>query len=275
MYKKILATVNEHFNSEIAAGYALNLAKACNSKLYLCFIAEKGISQHDTSKAENAVKRLFNDANAAGITTEAITETGDAVEEIAKIVRYKGIDIVFAATREEKAQKKFHAGAVTRRLLSKLPCSVAIVKVVHTGKIHPHRILVPLKAKILHIKEKACFTAKMAEGFNSKVLIFHVTRPVTKFFHGEVHLTPAQWEDRLPEDIKDFMNHFRKHIVEFESKISPGAAAKNITIEAAAKRHDLIIIGASERNMLSSLLKGNTVGEMLQETPCNLIILKP
>jgi len=46
MYKKILAAVNEHINSEVTARYALHLARACNAKLYTCFIAEKGMTQH-------------------------------------------------------------------------------------------------------------------------------------------------------------------------------------------------------------------------------------
>jgi len=34
-------------------------------------------------------------------------------------------------------------------------------------------------------------------------------------------------------------------------------------------------MGASERSLLSSILKGNPVEEVLRETPCDLIILKP
>lgn len=275
MYKKVLSAVNEHLNSEIAARYALNLAKICGAKLYLCFIAEKGISQQGISKAEDAIKRLFNEAIAVGIQVEAITETGDVVEEIGKIVRREGINIAFASTRREDIEKRFYAGTVARNLSLKLPCSVALVRVVHTGRIHPHKILVPLKARIDHVKERAYFTARMAEGFHSRVFIFHVTRPITKFFHGEIHLTPAQWEKRLPENMKDFMDHLIKYEVAHEGRLAPGITARSITIEAAAKRHDLIIMGASERSLLSSLIKGNPVEDVLRETPCDLIILKP
>jgi nucleotide-binding universal stress UspA family protein len=90
-----------------------------------------------------------------------------------------------------------------------------------------------------------------------------------------LHLTPAQWEKRLPKDVSDFIEHVKKYKVEFEGRLAPGITARSITIEAAAKRHDLIIMGASERSMLSSVLKGNHVEDVLRETPCNLIILKP
>ncbi len=275
MYKKILSAVNEHLNSEIAARYALNLAKVCGAKFYICFIAEKDMSQSVFEKAENAMKRLFIEAEKMGIQVESITETGEPVKEIEKIVRHEGIDIAFASTRREDIEKRFYAGTIARNLSLKLPCSVALVRVVHTGRIHPHKILVPLKARIDHIKERAYFTARMAEGFHSRVFIFHVTKPIAKFFHGEIHLTPAQWEKRLPENIKGFMEHLIKYEVAHEGRLAPGITARSITIEAAAKRHDLIIMGASERGLLSSIIKGNPVEDVLRETPCDLIILKP
>lgn len=275
MYKKIFAAVNEHLNSEIAARYALNLTKACGAKFYICFIAEKGMPQSSFDKAENAVKRLFIEAEELDIKVESITETGEPVTEIKKIVRHEGINIAFASTRREDIERRFYTGTVARSLSLNLPCSVALVRVVHMGKIHPRKILVPLKARIDHVKERSYFTVKMAEGFNSKVVVFHATKPITKFFHGEIHLTPAQWEKRLPHDISDFMGHIKRHQIDFEGRLLPGAAARSITIEAAAKRHDLIIMGASERGLLASILRGNPVEDVLRETPCDLIILKP
>lgn len=275
MYKNILAAVNEHINSEVSARYAINLARACNAKLFLCFIAERYMPVSVIGRAEDAMKRLFIEAEKQGITVEGITETGNVVKEIEKIVNHERINIVFASTRREDVEKRFYAGTVARNLSLRLPCSVALVRVVHMGRAHPKNILVPLKARIDHIKEREYFISKMAEAFHSRVSLFHVTRPITKFFHGEIHLTPAQWEKRLPEDIRKLMEHLSKQGIIHEGKLSPGLTAKNITIEAAAKRHDLIIMGASERSLLSSILRGNPVEDVLRETPCDLIILKP
>ncbi len=275
MYTKILAAVNEHLNSEISARYALNLARACGAKLFLCFVAEKELSKFSFDKAEDAMKRLFIEADKGDIEAESITGTGNPIGEIGKIVRHEKIDIVFASTRREDVERRFYAGTVARSLSLHLPCSVALVRVVHMGRVRPKNILLPLKAKINHIKERAYFTAKMAEGFGSKVFVFHATKPITKFFHGELHLTPVEWGKRLPKDISDVMEYLRRYKIDFEGKLVPGAIGRSITIEAASKRQDLIIMGASERSLLSSLLKGNPVEDVLRETPCDLIILKP
>ena len=275
MYRRILAAVNEHLNSEVAARYALHLARVCGAEFYLCFVTGKDTPPAVFDHAQAAMKRLFVEAEKTGIKAESITRTGQAVEEIAAIVRNERIDIVFAATRREDVERRFYAGTVARSLSLKLPCSVALMRVVHMGKMRPTKILVPLKARISRVRERAWFTAKMAECCNAKVVVFHAIKPITSFFHGEIHLTPYEWEKRLPEGVSGFMEYLRKYEIAHEGRLLPGKTARSITIEAAAKRHDLIIMGASERGLLTSLIKGNPVEEVLRETPCDLIILKP
>ncbi|MDA8241812.1 MAG: universal stress protein [Nitrospiraceae bacterium] len=275
MYRRILAAVNEHLNSEVAARYALHLARVCGAEFYLCFIADKNAPPSVFDHAQEAMKRLFVEAEKTGIKTESITRTGQAVEEIRAIVRNQRVDLLFAATRREDVERRFYAGTVARSLSLKLPCSVALMRVVHMGKMRPTKILVPLKARISKVRERAWFTAKMAECCNAKVVAFHAIKPITSFFHGEIHLTPYEWEKRLPEGVSGFMEYLRKYEIEHEGRLLPGKTARSITIEAAAKRHDLIIMGASERSLLTTLIKGSPVEEVLRETPCDLIILKP
>lgn len=275
MYRKILAAVNEHVNSEIAARYALHLAKQANARIYFCSIGENGIAGKDFSKAEEAVKRLSARAQELGVPFDCILRTGDPSVQIGKVSAAEGIDLVFAATRHEDVEKRFYTRTTAKRLLITLACSVALVRVVHMGRVHPHEILVPLKAHIDHIPERAEFTAMLARAFDAKVHLFHVTVPMKKFFRGEMHLTPVEWADKIPPDISRFIGHIDSRGVEHEKRLVAGQTGRTIAIEAAARRRDLIIMGASERGALDFLLRGNPVEEVLRETPCNLIILKP
>jgi nucleotide-binding universal stress UspA family protein len=146
---------------------------------------------------------------------------------------------------------------------------------VHLGRTFPKTILVPLKARIDHIAERAAFAALMAGAYNSRIHLFHTAKPLTRFFRGEVHLTPLEWEARLPHDIERFIDTLDRYDIVHEKRLVPGIAGRTIMVEAAAKRHDLIIMGASERGLLSALFKGNPVENVLRETICDLIILKP
>lgn len=275
VYKKILAAVNEHVNSEVSARYALDLARATGGKLYICFVAEKDTSKAAFEHAEGAAKRLFLRAKKMDVSAESIFATGHPVREIQKIVRSENIDIVFAATRHKDVSKRFYEGTVARELSLELTCSVALVRIVHMGRIHPRKILVPLKARMGHISETAYFTAMCSHAFDSRVYLFHSAKPITRFFHGELNLTQVEWEEKIPGDIALFVGNLDTYGVAHEKKLLPGKTGRNITIEAAVRRHDLIIMGASERGLISSLLRGNPVEEVLRDTPCNLIILKP
>ncbi len=274
MYKKILAAVNEHLNSEVSARYALHLAEAAEGRIYIHYVAEKGVSERTFKLAEEAVMRLFKKGREMGVDIESVLDSGDPLEKIRNLVKTEGIDIVFASTRKEDIEKRFYEGTIARKLSLNLPCSVALVRVVHMGRIHPKNILVPLKARMDHIAERLYFAAMLAGAFDSKIHVFHATNPITKFFHGEVHLTPVEWEKKLPRDIALFIEKLKRYDVIHEKRLVPGKAGRNIAVEAAAKRFDLIIMGASERSLITSLLEGNPVERVLRETPCDLIILK-
>ena len=275
MYTRILAAVNEHLNSEVSARYALQLAEKANAGIIFCSIAENGFSDKSFRPAEEALKRLSLRARELGVKADCVLETGEPLEKIRKMVLAEKIDLVFAATRREDVKKRFYAHTTARRLSLGLPCTVALVRVVHLGRVHPRTILVPLKARIDHIAERASFAALMAGAFASKIVLFHTARPILRFFHGEVHLTPLEWEAAMPKDIAHFIEHLSRLDVAHEKKLMPGVPEKTISIEASARRHDLIIMGASERSLFRSLLRGNPVERVLRETPCDLIILKP
>lgn len=275
MYKRILAAVNEFTNSEFAARYAIALAKSCEAKLSLVFVAEDGIDRDTFRDAESALGRLFTEAQNQGLEVESIIEKGSPLRNISAIVKKEPVDIVFAATRREDVSKRFFQRTLARDFMLKLPCSVAMVRVVHMGKSYPKQILVPLKGRMTHLEERACFVARLAEVFDSSVTLFHLSSPITSFFHGEIYLTPSQREEEIPTDIEDFTECLYKYKISHEKKIGYGSVSRSITIEAAHRRNDLIVMGASERSLLRSIVSENPVEQVLRETPSNLIILRP
>ncbi len=275
MYKKVLAAVNEFTNSEVAAHYAIALSESSKAKLLLVFVATEGITKDRFKQAESALERLFMEAKGRGIEVESITEKGDPLKKLHDIVKKDNVDIVFNATRREDVSKRFFVRTLARELMLKLPCSVAMVRVVRMGKIHLKNILVPLKGHMTRIEERACFVAKLAQGFGSDVTLFYSTKPITSYFHGETFLKPSLRERHIPKDVELFTGCLDRYMINHEKRIEYGGISRAITIEAAYRRHDLIIMGASERSLLSSIIRGNPVEEVLRETPCDLIILRP
>jgi nucleotide-binding universal stress UspA family protein len=173
-------------------------------------------------------------------------------------------------------ERRFYARTMARRLSLHLPCSVALVRVVNPGRLRPQTILVPLKDTIDHVEERGAFTAIMAGAFDSRIFLFHTTRPVMRLFE-ERTVFPVNWtdEETLPDDHVRFIKQLDRYNIALEKKLVQGTPGRSITIEAAARRHDMIIMGASERSLLSSLVRGSPVERVLRETTSDLIILKP
>lgn len=274
MYSRILATVNEHLTSEVAGLYSLHIARACNGHLYLAYIAEKGTAEEELKKAEANVKKLFHMAEKNAIRVEAIFDIGDFKKKIIELIERKKIDILFAATSRGGRTGKYNLGSSARALL-RLPVSVCLIRVVHFGRLHPKKILLPLKSEIDHIDERAYFSALLSRAFDSEIHIFHITKPPGRFFHGEMHLMPFELEKNLSKDMLLFIERLRKYGIAFEKKLRHGTPSKDITIEAASRRFDLIVMGASTRRFLSSVLEKSPLEYVMQKTPCNLLIFKP
>ncbi|MDH4162904.1 MAG: universal stress protein [Nitrospirota bacterium] len=275
MYRKILTAVNEHVNSEVAARYAKHLARITGARLLICSVREPGQPERSFDLAREAAKRIQHRARELDIEAETIFTGGRPLPAISAVVRSEGVDLAVVATRRKDVRRQFNARSLrSRSVLLRLPCAVALVHVVHLGRTHPSEILVPLKEHIKDIPSRAFFTAMTAKAFGAKVHLFHVMRPLRTFFQGEVHLRPLEEEGKLAPDLSRFINHLDGYHVEHERHLAPGVAGKSITIEAASRRRDLIIMGASERGIIDFLLRGNPMEYVLRETPCNLIILK-
>lgn len=275
MYKHILAAVNEFTNSEVAARYAIALAKSSRAALSFIFIAEANMDTEVFRRAESALERLFIEAERQDIEVESITERGDPLRRVMEVVQKNRTGIVFAATRRTDIEKRFFLRTHAKEFMLTLPCSVAMVRVVHMGRVVTKSILVPVKGRMSHIEERSCFVAKLAESFGSGVTLFHLAEPLTRYFHGEVHLSRSQREERVPQDIEEFTGCLRRYGVHHEKKTRFGSISREITIEAAHKRNDLIVMGASERGLVRSIVSGNPVESVLRETPCNLIVFRP
>jgi len=213
MYRSILAAVNEYSNSEVAARYAVRLAQACQAKLSLVFVAEAGINRSLIRQAETILERLFLEASAKDLEVESIIKRGDPYRQIMALVREKEINLVFSATRREDVSRRYFLRTLARKLMLHLPCSVALVRVVHPGRISPKKILVPFRGRLSHPQEKAFFIGKLAEAFDAAVTLFHITESMPGFFQGSSRLESPEMERHFIADIERFISHLESQQV--------------------------------------------------------------
>lgn len=274
-FRSVLAAVNPYLNSEVAARYAIPFAKACAARLSFVFVAEAGEDKREIHRAESALGRLSAEARDEGLDAEILVLAGDPRQTIGRHVRERGVDLVFAATRREDVSRRFFSRTVSRGLLRDLPSAVAVVRAVHLGKIFPKTILVPLRGRMTQGEERAAFVAALARGFGSEAVLFHVERPISRFFRGEVPPASAEGDAEISPEVEFFRERLARLGVPLRKRAARGAVARSITIEAAHRRSDLIIMEAGEDALRGRLLGGDPVEEVLRETPCNLIVYRP
>jgi nucleotide-binding universal stress UspA family protein len=275
MYQHILAAVNEHSNSEVAARYAIHLSRACGARLTLMFVAEPRAGPEVIRQAEAALARLRNEAEGLQVEAQTFSHKGDPWQQISAVVRDRAIDLVFSATRREDMHRRYFVRTLSRQLILRLPCSVALVRVVHPGKIVPHKILVPFRGRASLQDEKAFFVAGLAKAFGARVTLFHASESLTGFLRRSLPRSPLGPAPPLPREMEEFNRYLTEQEIPAERRLGYGPPGRAITEAAAVHHEDLIVMGASERGLWESLVGGNPVEQVLRETPCNLIILLP
>jgi nucleotide-binding universal stress UspA family protein len=140
------------------------------------------------------------------------------------------------------------------------------------GKDAPSEFLVPLKGHLSELEERAYFTAKLAQGLNARTTLLHLPGTITGSFQSWEQGRYSGLEKHTAKGVEDFISHLEQYKVQHERRTAQGSVARSITTEAAFRKNDLIIMGASERGLFKSLLCGNPVEDVLRETPCNLIV---
>ena len=107
-----------------------------------------------------------------------------------------------------------------------LPCSVALVRVVHPGRISPKKILVPYRGRPAHPEEKAFFVGKLAEAFGASVTLFHAPEPISKFFADLRRGKPPGPGKQISREIDRFISYLEQHRISPQKRFGHGPSGR-------------------------------------------------
>jgi nucleotide-binding universal stress UspA family protein len=259
-YQKIISVINEQSASTVLARYAISIASEEKAGLLLYAAHGEGSSEAKVLQTEQHIDHLFATALALGIEVTRITETGRITRLLPKRVEAEKADLVFYPLMPGE-----HYGAALQQhdvhsLLRTVTADLAIMRVVHMGKPHPQRILVPLGSTVRDSSQRIRFIAALARSFQSRATLFHLA------------------STNVTLDMPDAISHFRRELrlrhLEVEERSSRGHISKSITVEAITRHNDLIVLGATERNTVRRLFFGNPAGDVMHKPPCNAILFR-
>ena len=259
-YRTIFSVVNEHTASTVTARYAIALAAAGGAELVLYSAHAEGTDEELLRHTDRHLDHLFTVAFDLDIHVTRITEAGPITRLLPERVQAENADLVFyPLTPHEQYGATLQRDNV-HQLLRTIRPDLAIMRVVHMGRLHPRHILVPLGETISDMHKRLSFISALATAFHSSVTLFH--RPGSNKMSA------------MPEDINHFKEGLHRHHIEILERSGNGHIGKSITVEAITRHNDLIVLGASERSTLRRLFIGNPAGDVMHKPPCNVVLFR-
>ncbi len=277
--KKILVAVDGSFHAGIAARYAFAFARTFNAKLFVTAVITKEMDEDEEKAVAAAVAKVLDEATDiqanSPMDIEGVLLKGDVISVIDRFVRDNKIDLVIASTRGPHRDRRFFVRSVTSGLMSNLPCSVIGIKVTHPGRsIRPKKVLVPVIGDGYHDQERADIAEALHGMFASRISVFHVIElsalAIKRLDPQKKERLIASAEQRLAS----FVDELNRREIDAGRKIVLGRSAREeIISEASHHKYDLIIVGATTRNIVKRVVSGNPVEEILRDTPCDVMLL--
>lgn len=259
-YRKILAVISEHTGSTVAARYAMALAASGGAELVLYRTRFERDDRTLSHQAERHVDHLFDEALALGIEVARITETGSITRLLPHRAQAEAADLVFYPLIPGESYGAAMQQQTSHQLLRTIRADLAVMRIMHMGKPHPHRILMPLGGVVSDMERRVRFVAALAKGFHSQVTLFH---------------RPDIGKLAVPDDVVLLRNELRLRHLQVLERSGSGHIARAIALDAVTHHNDLIVLGASERGTLRRLFFGNPAGDVMHHPPCNVILFRP
>jgi nucleotide-binding universal stress UspA family protein len=260
-YRKIVSVVNEHTVSMVITRYAISLAVSCKAELVLYAAHDRDCDGAIVERAGRHQDHLYTVASELGIPVTRMTDVGNSSTLLPGRVQEVKADLVFYPLTPYKRYGLDAQRHAVRHLLRTITSDLAIMRVVTMARPHPGQILVPLDRRISNKERRLQFISALARDSRARVTLFH--------------LSAERAAQMMPDDIVQFGKLLQQEGVTVLERLGRGDIGRAITVEAATRRNDLIVLGASARGVLRKLFIGNPAGDIMQHPACNTILFRP
>ncbi|MGD9601805.1 MAG: universal stress protein [Gammaproteobacteria bacterium] len=139
MYRKILMAYDGTRPGRAALRQGADLAILCKARVYLLAVvaSELGITLAEAAapsdlpeREREEVRRVLTEGaeelRNAGLSVETRLGAGNPAEEIGRVAREVGADLIVVGHREQTALARWWSGSVGLSLLAHAPCSVLV-----------------------------------------------------------------------------------------------------------------------------------------------------
>ncbi len=278
-------------NHTVSCG--MTLAKAMNSKIYICHIIDLtsmviyGEAYLDHLDHQEEVVAFANDqvermAAEYAVESEAIIGFGHPAEEITRFSEEKKIDLVIAATHGRSGFKRLILGSVTEKLMRNLHCPLLIIQDCKnatkedTLKKRPfEKIMVGCdfsKDSMVAFEYGLSF----AQEFEAELHIVHVVEPMV---YKDLLISTTASADKFYTDLHQNLKSRLLKMVPPEVmnwcalKTALPGGHPDVKLREYAEENDidLLVVGLRGRSLMESLFLGSTTERVVRSAPCPVL----
>jgi nucleotide-binding universal stress UspA family protein len=282
--RRILVPTDFSEESHKALRYGAALAREFGADLHVVHVGEidyaiPGPAQPGTNPLTDetdkgcALRQSVKEMIGASIATQFHGRTGRAFDQIVRVARELGADLVVMSTHGHTALKRLFMGSNAERVVQHSSSPVLVVREVERevlidGQLRIKTILVPtdFSASSGEVLE---FARKLGREFNARLLLFHAFT-VPRFVANEpysarsLNPTPEELQKLADDQMRDFLAAHDLSEVEVETLTTPGVAAEAIRERAVQENADLIITSTHGRTGLMHVLIGSVAEHVVR-----------
>jgi nucleotide-binding universal stress UspA family protein len=214
------------------------------------------------------------------ITLEVQIAVGEPAPSIALAAKESGADFIVMATQGRSGISHLLMGSVTESVLRSAPAPVLALRPSQEGR--------PLKEvkRILWATDLSAtsqeawrYVLMLADVFAAEVFLVHVVSPLEFAGIGDMRVPPPSgWmEGRVAASYKE-LARWQQEVellgLRARRKVTVGAPAVSIVMEAQKAPADLIVMGTQGRTGLAHLLLGSVAEAVIRKAPCPVLAVQ-
>jgi len=269
VYKHFLACVDGSYDSEVAAKYAMEMAREAKAKLSILTVIDSR-----NPEGEMSLERLKRISERRGIKPIFVREEGDQLKRTASFAEANGVDAIVASSGGKVKVSGVFPDNFSQRLITSIDKTVFIIKSVKasTGRSHK-KVLCPIQSATQSVTERVEALSLIARTYDCPISLFrcHKTRPdeyldsdQKTLIYDEMREYLSDMKGRLDaENVRTYLN----------MRMCP-SIKEEILNYIERNNYDLLFLRVTPGRFPSFARKDFSM-EIMKDSECNVILWKP
>ncbi|GJL67018.1 MAG: universal stress protein [Nitrospirales bacterium] len=247
------------------------------------------VQKEELEQTNQFLSKVENSLRHQQVRFRSLVKKGFPGEEILKLIRTKGVDLVVLGTRSYSKVTGLVLGSVSQWVLQEAPCSVLI------ARNHPRKKLNDRTIKLLLATDGSSDAQAAIDFVNalelpplSQITVLHVIKK--QVYETELALRMTRKDEaefaKLAEELfkargregakllKDTRKALSSHNVHVDEQLVYGKAETEILKSARNMKADLIVVGSRGLSGLKRMFLGSVSNKIVHHAGCSVAVIR-